>query len=334
MDRKSRQFTIEHRTLVALQKGVPLVASPFDELGQTIGLSEEDVLRELNELRRQGLVRRFGAVFDSRSLGYGSTLCAVDVPVGELEQRAALVTPHPGVTHCYERGGHPNLWFTLTARADRFDAELAEFARCLAPCELMNLPALRRFKVQVVLDAPADGQHAVPARTAAEWRVDMVSPDLSEADRALVRALQGDMPVCAQPFHTVAEQLGRDPDDVLATLAAWQDRGLLRRVGIILRHHRAGFVANVMCVWPVPRARIEAVGLQIARTPEVTHCYERPCTDTFPYNLYAMVHARTPEKAQTLFERLSEQAGLEGGRMMVSVREFKKSSPVFFCEPP
>jgi len=317
--------------LVALQRGIPLVDRPFDELGAGIGVTGEDVLAKVNELFDSGLARRFGAVFDSRSLGYRSTLCAVDVPPAELERAAGLLAPHQGVTHCYEREGQPNLWFTLTARADRFEAEMLSLADALAPCTILDLPAIRRFKVQVVLDAPADGDAAVPVRSPSEQGTD-VSREFTEQDKALVRRLQGNIPVTACPFQQVAAELSRDAGELLGRLREWKSEGVLRRIGIILRHREAGFVANGMCVWRVPQSDVERVGREIARTPEVTHCYERPAGSSFPYNLYAMVHAREREVARELFTKLSKGTGAEKGTMLMSVREFKKSSPVFFFE--
>ena len=87
-----------------------------------------------------------------------------------------------------------------------------------------------------------------------------------------------------------------------------------------------------MCVWPVDVADVERAGRILAADPEVTHCYERSSSPAVPFNLYAMIHARERSTAESTFQRLSTQAGLSGGRMLVSVREFKKSSPVFFVE--
>jgi len=136
--------------LVALQSGLPFDRRPFARLGTDLGLSGEDVLARVRALFDSGVARRFGAVFDSRSLGYDSTLCAADVPGGLLETAAALLHPHPGITHCYERDGHPNLWFTLTVPAADLRPELNRLAAALAPAELMSLPALRRFKIEAV----------------------------------------------------------------------------------------------------------------------------------------------------------------------------------------
>ena len=128
--------------LVALQRGIPIARRPFSELGETLELSEAEVLGALRTLFDENRARRFGAVFDVRRLGYLSALCAVDVPQAEVEARAAALTPYTGITHCYVRGWPPelprdtpaagggvhvpNLWFTLARLDGLFQQELAE----------------------------------------------------------------------------------------------------------------------------------------------------------------------------------------------------------------
>jgi hypothetical protein len=102
---------------------------------------------------------------------------------------------------------------------------------------------------------------------------------------------------------------------------------------LVLRHRQLGFSANSMCVWAAAADQIEVAGASMARSPHVSHCYERPSFAAFPFNLYAMIHAKTRSEAVGMFEQLGSQAGLADGRMLWSAREFKKSSPVFFCEP-
>jgi DNA-binding Lrp family transcriptional regulator len=315
---------------VALQRGIPIAERPFAEMGRALGLTEAEVLAGARRLFDEGIARRFGAVFDARSLGYAGTLCAAALPGAEIERAAATLGPHPGVTHCYEREGQPNLWFTFTARADRHARELRALAAGLRPYEVLDLPALRRFKAEVVLDAsPGDARPAARALRPADAGV---PPPLPEPERAVVRALQGNVPLSATPLADAARRLGREAGDLLDLLTGWRERGLLRRIGMILYHRRAGFTANGMCVWRVPAGDVERAGGAIAAAPEVTHCYERSPQDAFAYNLFAMVHARERAGALALFRALSRRAGLNGGRILLSLREFKKSSPVFYCE--
>lgn len=320
---------VESRLLLILQKGLPLDARPFAVVGREFGLDEEAVLERVRGWFASGLARRFGAVFDSRSLGYESTLCAADIPAADLEAAARRIAPHPGITHCYERDGHPNLWFTMTAPAAELARELDRVAAALGAGEVLNLPALRKFKIEAVFgrgeEADAPRPSAAPAAPLAP---------LSEREREAVRHLQASIAVSADPFGDVARQIGYDPADFLRLLAGWQQAGVIRRIGLVVRHRQMGFSANSMCVWKAPADRIETAGAALARSPHVTHCYERPAYPAFPYNLYAMIHAKSRDEAVNVFARLGEDAGLAGGRMMWSMREFKKSSPVFFREPP
>lgn len=317
----------ESRLLLALQKGLPIASRPFAQVGAPLGMSGDEVLAHVRAWFQSGLARRFGAIFDSRSLGYESTLCAAEVPASDLETAVARITPHPGITHCYERDGHPNLWFTLTAPAASLGKELARVANALGyPETVLNLPALHKFKIEAVFgrEGPDEPPHAAADSTPL--------PPLNERERRVVRHLQETIPVCEDPFGEVARELGYAADEFLALLARWQDHGIIRRIGLVVRHRQMGFSANSMCVWPEAADRIEAAGQILARNPHVTHCYERPAHPTFPYNLYAMIHATSREEAVAVFAELGAAAGLSGGRMMWSLREFKKSSPRFFSE--
>jgi DNA-binding Lrp family transcriptional regulator len=318
--------------LIALQQGIPLARRPWAEMAGTLGMTEVEVLHAAQNLFTQGVARRFGGVFDSRHLGYASTLCAVDVPAHDIERIAELLQPHPGVTHCYEREGIPSLWFTLTAQANKLEDELQRVENTLKPYLLLNLPAIRRFKVEVVLDA-AEGDVEPVSDKDAPGTTDVATPPIfSACEKSLVRKLQGNLSVVDEPFAVVAQDLKLDIEELLELLTSWKKSGILRRIGFILRHRKAGFVANGMCVWPVAEADVVRAGKILAAAPEVTHCYERHASPSVPFNLYAMIHAREKETAGNIFRRLGEQAALSNGRMLVSTREFKKTSPVFFLE--
>ena len=272
------------------------------------------------------MARRFGAVFDSHSLGYESTLCAVEIPAAELDAAVARIAAHSGITHCYEREGHPNLWFTMTALAADLKSELARIAAALGNTyEVLNLPALQKFKIEAVF-----GQKGDTTPTVARGADGPPCAPLPERERTIVRRLQANITVSADPFGNLAQELGYAPAELLALLKRWQQAGIIRRIGLVLRHRQLGFSANSMCVWAVAAGQIATAGASLAKSPHVTHCYERPCFPAFPYNLYAMIHAKSREEAIGIFQQLGHDAGLANGRMLWSVREFKKASPMFF----
>ncbi len=327
----------EGRWLAELQRGIPLCARPFEALARELDCAESDLLEFISKCRREGLVRRFGAVFDTRRLGYRSVLCAAAVPSDVLDAVAAKVTPFLGVTHCYLRepapsrgsgipaASIPNLWFTLSYPSDVFDAMADEIRARLAPHTVAFLPATRRYKVDVVFGA---------ATRAQEERTEDDSGPLGARDRAVVAALQGDTEVRAGYFAAVAEKARMKEWDLLSTLELWRRRGRLKRIGLLLAHRTAGYVANGMCCWRVEGDTTDA-GRALAARDEVTHCYERPYSESFPYNLFAMVHATSSDEARAqhagLHQSLMEAIGCEPATlMMLSTKEYKKTSMTFF----
>ena len=337
------------RWLAELQRGIPLCARPFEALARELDCTESDLLEFVSKCRREGLVRRFGAVFDTRRLGYRSVLCAADVPSDALDAAAAKVTPFLGVTHCYLRepapprgsgapaasapprgsgipaASLPNLWFTLSYPSDVFDAMADEIRARLAPHPVAFLPATRRYKVDVVFGA---------ATRAREESTEDDSGPLGARDRAVVAALQGDTEVRADYFAALAEKAGMKEWNLLSTLELWRRRGRLKRIGLLLAHRTAGYVANGMCCWRVEGDTTEA-GRVLAARGEVTHCYERPSSESFPYNLFAMVHGTSPDEARAqhagLHQSLAEALGHEPDTvMLLSTKEYKKTSMTFF----
>lgn len=321
--------------VVALQRGIPLCARPFEELSRELGCGEADLLACLARQRAVGTVRRFGAVFDTRRLGYRSVLCAAAVSVEALDAAAAKLTPLAGVTHCYVREatsalrpGVPNLWFTLSYPADIFPAMVDEVAARLGPYALHVLPATRRYKVDVVFGA------ATRAREEDVAEGDDLPP-VTARDRAVIGALQGDTEARADFFAALAGRLGMKEWDLLSTLEIWRRKGRLKRIGLLLHHRNAGWSANGMCCWRVA-GDTTAAGRALAARGEVTHCYERPEAPNFPYNLFAMVHARAAAEANAQFASLSAEVNRVAGAavpavMLLSTREYKKTSMTFFA---
>ncbi len=146
---------IDKRILDILQANFPLVSRPYAKIGQRLGLDEEEVLRRVRIMRKNGIIRRMGANFQSRKLGYASTLCAASVPKDKLEQFVESVNALPGVTHNYLREHVYNVWFTLISpgkeAASQTLAELEE----QTGIAILNLPATKMFKIRV--DFPMEG---------------------------------------------------------------------------------------------------------------------------------------------------------------------------------
>jgi DNA-binding Lrp family transcriptional regulator len=141
------------RLLTRIQARLPVEPRPFERLAQELGMTEREVLDRVRRLKQSGVIRRIGATFHPERLGYMSTLAAMQVEAGRIEAVAAAACRFAEVTHCYERDGEWNLWFTITAEsAERLDAIL-DAVRAQAPeCPLASLPARRRYKLRVEFD--------------------------------------------------------------------------------------------------------------------------------------------------------------------------------------
>ncbi|MFW6011831.1 MAG: siroheme decarboxylase subunit beta [Desulfosalsimonas sp.] len=153
---------------------------------------------------------------------------------------------------------------------------------------------------------------------------------LTELEKKVVAAIQGDIPVSRRPYKDIAERIGTDEQTVLEILKDLYNRGLIRRFGATLRHQKSGFSANAMVAWKVEEARVDEVGEQMAENPTVSHCYRRVVTERWPYNLYTMIHARDRDTCYALASELSEKTGVKDYTLLFSSRELKKTSMVYF----
>jgi DNA-binding Lrp family transcriptional regulator len=141
---------LDRAILNEIQSHFPLAARPYAEMGRRVGASEEEVLARVKNMHDSGVIRRIGANFTSRKLGYTSTLCAARVSPEKLEHFAAVVNRYPGVTHNYLRKHRFNVWFTLIAEStDRLAEILEEISKASGVEEILSLPAQEIFKIKV-----------------------------------------------------------------------------------------------------------------------------------------------------------------------------------------
>lgn len=135
--------------LERLQTALPLCPRPYAQLGAELGLNEEEVLTRLQLLKNSGLIRRIGANFNSRALGWHSTLCAASVPNEKLENFSQEVNKLPGVTHNYLRQHTYNVWFTLIGQSqEEVEGEIEKLSE-ITGIKILNLPAKKIFKLKV-----------------------------------------------------------------------------------------------------------------------------------------------------------------------------------------
>lgn len=317
--------TIE-RLLNAAQEGLPLVPRPYEQIGQACGISEEETIALLREARARGLVRETSGIFDAAALGYRSVLAAMQVGPESLDTAAAAVSRHPGVSHNYARDHAYNLWFTLAIPGDGdIEEEIERLSMEAGGWPLRSFPTLRRYKIGVRFDLTGESASGAPAaeRVTAPIAVD------DEVIRA-VRALQEELPLTPRPFEALGAAAGMPESELLAAARRLQESGAMRRLAPVLHHRAAGYTSNVMSVWDVAASEVDRAGEALASLPSVSHCYRRPSYPDWPYELFAMIHARSDESAAAAVEEASARISPRRYALLRSVKEYKKERVRYF----
>lgn len=330
--------TLDKAILNIIQGAFPLVPRPYQAIGQQIAISEREAFERIEALKRRKIIRRLGGIFDSRNLGYVSTLCAARVPAAKIPQLAEFMLDITEITHNYLRNHFYNMWFTVIACSERRLKQILDSIRTvLGSNEVYSLPAEKIFKIEVRLSFKDGGLSPKVPSTGSFGQIGRKTPatkiTITEQDKALIRLIQDNLPASLTPFADIARELQRDEHDVLTTLQKFLDIGILRRLVAILYHQKAGFTSNAMGVWSVPEQRVDEVGYKLASFAEVSHCYQRSTPPSFPYNLFTMVHARSDEECRALMAKMAEKVNITNYTMLFSHTELKKSSMRYFLEP-
>lgn len=153
---------------------------------------------------------------------------------------------------------------------------------------------------------------------------------LTELEKKIIAAIQGDIPIVAQPYAQIARTLGIEEKQLLSVLKDLVKRGVIRRFGATLRHQKSGYAANAMTAWVVEEERIDEVGRVMASFREVSHCYRRDPTDDWPYNLYTMIHGKNELHCRGTAEKMARKANVQHYQLLFSQRELKKTSMKYF----
>ncbi len=160
----------------------------------------------------------------------------------------------------------------------------------------------------------------------------MTDEKISEADKAIVRALQGEFPLVAEPYKELAAGVGMTEEEFLARAQKLLSEKKIRKMGAVLRHREVGFTANALCAWVVPEARLDEVAKNMSASPAVSHCYDRTTTKDWNYNLYTMIHGKSREECERIAAELAVANNIDERVMLYSKKEWKKTGMKYFCE--
>ncbi len=320
---------LDRELLNAVQWDFPLDPTPYSVLGERLGISEPEVRRRIARVKHAGVLRQLSAIFDTRALGYTSALVAAKVAPEHIDDAAAIVSEHPGVSHNYKRNHAYNLWYTIAVPpGTSLDEHIDELHRASGALVTRKLPTLKLYKIGVKLDmtgkTAADAKVDVLDHERPERKAEMPAPDLSELDLAVIRVVQEDLPNVERPFAAQAAEIGTDEQTLLDTIRSFKERKLMRRFAAVMNHRSAGFKANAMGVWAVPDERLEELGPYMASFAAVSHCYRRPTYDDWPYSVFTMVHGRSARECEATIEAIRNETGIGDYCLLWSVKEYKK----------
>jgi DNA-binding Lrp family transcriptional regulator len=141
---------IDREILNEIQSNFPISPRPYLDLGNHMGISEDDIIKRVKTLRKKGIIRRIGGSLSSRKLDFTSTLCAAMVPEEKIGSFVEKVNSYKGVTHNYLRNYDYNIWFTFIAPApEDIENALKEISEKTGVYDILNMPAERMFKINV-----------------------------------------------------------------------------------------------------------------------------------------------------------------------------------------
>ena len=319
---------MKNEILSRIQKKFPLVAKPFEAIADELGISEDEVLSILQKEKSDGIIRQTSAIFDTKRLGYKSSLVAFKVPEDKIDEAVEFINSHPGISHNYERNHDFNIWFTLGVPPDsKFGLEntVEIIAKITEADDYIMLPTLKLFKINVKLNTTGKDDKKEKVK-----KVVHTEMELTPLHSNIIRLAQYDIEMTSEPFAEIVKELDIDYDTFFKILNELQEVGIMRRFASILNHRKAGFNANAMVVWDINEENGETIGANAAAFSAVSHCYLRPKYSNWPFNLFTMVHGKTTEETNSIIDEMAKEIPNKSHMPLYSSREFKKIRIEYF----
>lgn len=321
------------RLLNEWQRGFPCEPRPFVRIGETVGLHEDEVIATYRRLIGEGVVSRVGAVFAPRRLG-ASALAALAAPSARLEAIAARVSREAAINHNYQREHRYNLWFVVTAASEQHLREVVAGIENDTGCDVIVLPLEEEYHIDLGFDL-GTGRRRPAGHPSAAAPLPDGACTLPEIERRLAAALQAGLPLVARPYAALGEQAAVTEGMAIELIERWQADGLVRRLGVVVRHHELGLDANAMCVWDIPDEQVDELGRWLARESAVTLCYRRRrALPGWPYNLFCMIHGHARDEVLAARDDIAARLGLDAAPhdVLFSCRRFKQTGARYLPE--
>jgi siroheme decarboxylase len=290
---------LDKRLLNLMQGQFPIAPRPYQHVAAEAGVAEEEAMAAVTRLLEERIIRQVTPIFDTRALGYSSMLVAAKVDPANPWRAATVINSHPGVSHNYLRNHEFNIWFTIATEPGSklgLQGTLDVLAREAGAESVRQLPTLKLFKIRMDLEMEG-GTDALSKVAEAAEPAETERQPYDEFDQAVIRALQGDMPVIAEPYAPAAAQLGIGQDELLEHLRGMQE-----------------------------------LGMRMASFRGISHCYQRPTYADWPYSVFTMAHGRSKEECDAILDSIAADTGVTERATLYSSTEFKKIRLLYFTE--
>ncbi len=321
---------MRNQVLYELQKNFPLVQRPFEQIAKKLNMDEDEVIKIVQEEKENKTIRQTSAIFDTRRLGYSSSLVAFKVDNSEIEDTVKILNSHPGISHNYERNHDFNIWFTLAVSPESsfgLEGTIKLLARLCNAVEYITLPTLKLFKISVKLDTT--GKAAKKEKIEKKKFIEL---ELNELHKKVIKYSQEDIKIEKEPFKDMIDKIGINYETFFKTLDELKKCGAMRRFATILNHRKAGFSANAMVVWDIDEEKAEKMGEKMATFSAVSHCYLRPKYKNWPYNIFSMVHGKTKKETNLIVKDIENEVKYNSNQYLYSSREFKKVRVKYYTD--
>jgi len=310
------------------QGGLPIVERPYSHVAAELGSDEATLISTIQSLLAEGILSRFGPLYNASSMGGGLTLAALSVCEEDFDRVAEQVNNLPEIAHNYRRQHDLNMWFVIATETPQEIHKTIDTIGHLSGLPVYNFPKTREFYLGLWLLLDADGGVTTRSIETTTQHGEMVIDDL---DRKIIQATQHGLPLLSSPYSKVAAQCGCDTQTVMSRIRRMLDNGVVRRIGAVPNHYKLGLRSNGMSVWDIPEDRLAILGEAIGKLDFVSHCYARPRhLPLWPYNLFAMVHGHNREEVNHKVDQITDLLGSECGQheVLFSTNILKKSCSV------
>lgn len=304
------------------QKDFPLTTKPFQALADIFSCKEHDVLTAIKYLNEEGVLSRVGPVFDHKKAG-ASTLAAIAAPPEKLDKIAGIVNQFDQVNHNYAREHRYNLWFVVTAQDPMALAKTLEQIEQLTGLPILVFPMEASYHIDLGFKIKFSGEHSTSNVNEPDVIIpfdvnkqldDVIALSKNSAElthtqqQKLRKIVEKGLPLSVSPYADIAQQISLTEAQVQSQLFQWQESGLIRRFGLVVKHRKLGFNANAMVVWNIPDKHVDKVAGQLSSFDEVSLCYRRPRRgQEWPYNLFCMIHGKDRQVVLHQIESICQQ---------------------------